>query len=303
MTDDRKGFSSDDLIRQAREKFEKPETDSISEDMTREATRDADEPTPTPSAPTPQAPTEPVPPWQTSPAAAAPPPGAPTPAEAAPGSPRAQDAVIGGFTIDELRDLAASDSAPEYRSTDRSGRLPPGPVDRTGDLTSSDELLLGPGIEPEPQVGNRNSRWLLIVAAILGGFFLVGILGNSGTSATALEQGDCLQEPDGDEFTSVDVVECSEAHDYEVFAVSTLPGSDYPGDFEILDDALTSCEPLFESYVGRDYGTSKWYIDVFVPGQELWDDGNRAVRCLLYVPDSSFEDIIQFSGSARGRGE
>lgn len=306
MTDDREGLSSEDLIRQARERIQGTDEALSSEEMARGAMGDV------------EAPDEPR--HEHS--------GPPTP------PPKTPDTALGGFTMDELSDLSGGTeptprsprsqaphefeasasplegSEPNTTSTlGQSTTFPGGPVGAPGGDSSADSILLGGRRGGTATTGTAGRQVGLLIVALVVGVFAAGIaflvVGDvtESTSATSLAVGDCLLEPDSDEFASVSVVACGEPHDYEVFALTSLSGSTYPGDLVILEEAFAQCEPLFEPYVGRDYATSKWYIDTFVPAEDLWNDGNRDVRCALYEPGAEQNGIAQASGSARNSGE
>ncbi len=53
---------------------------------------------------------------------------------------------------------------------------------------------------------------------------------------------------------------CTEAHQYEVFAIATHEGDGtFPPDTELEAIFVEVCEPAFEPYVGAPYATSKIY--------------------------------------------
>ncbi len=111
----------------------------------------------------------------------------------------------------------------------------------------------------------------------------------STTFAANLEVGDCLIEPDGDEFTTVQTIDCAEPHDLEVYAVYETPMTEY---LDIEVDAVSQCLNEFRAYVGVAYRDSEYEFDWLQPTEEGWDDGDREIRCILWSPTG------QTSGSA-----
>lgn len=114
-----------------------------------------------------------------------------------------------------------------------------------------------------------------------------------------LEVGQCFDDPESfDEVVNVDVVECAEPHDNEVFHVFDLADGDYPGEDEAEAGANDGCIAAFESFVESDFATSELDIRYLYPSAESWDDGDREVVCALF--DRSGEQITgSEEGSAR----
>ncbi len=87
---------------------------------------------------------------------------------------------------------------------------------------------------------------------------------------------------------------CSAAHEYEVFHIVPMPGSDYPGFDEVFDASSGECTDVFEQYVGIDYFESEFFLDAFPSSEEAWQAGDQVIRCVAYDP---FDEI---TGSIRG---
>ena len=117
----------------------------------------------------------------------------------------------------------------------------------------------------------------------------------------AVTAGMCIQQPSDEIFFTVDTVSCSEPHDFEVIGRVTLLGSEYPGDDAVYDEALDTCTPLFESYVGTSYDTSIWWLNSFTPTEASWNDGDRLATCMVFQY-SGENQIKPVTGSARGDG-
>ena len=112
-------------------------------------------------------------------------------------------------------------------------------------------------------------------------------------NAFDMEIGECFQEPDALEFSDVDKVDCAEPHDNEVFAIYNLTTPSLP----TADVMFEGCVQRFGAAIGTSYETSIYYVSLFGPTQESWDDLNdREVVCYVYLPDEKKR------GSALGTG-
>jgi hypothetical protein len=124
-----------------------------------------------------------------------------------------------------------------------------------------------------------------------------------------LEAGACFNGGEGDEVSSVESVECSEAHAYEVFALADFPATadDYPGNSEIDSFAEATCTgDEFESYVGASYETSVYYTTWLTPTRQSWEKlDDREVVCVLYEPEdpNAPAEPARVTGSARDSGQ
>jgi hypothetical protein len=111
-----------------------------------------------------------------------------------------------------------------------------------------------------------------------------------------LEVGTCFDDTDETEVSSVPVVECSEPHDNEVFAVFDYTATDvFPGGTEMNAAAHDLCVAEFEAYVGLGYLESELNVFPITPTQGSWDDGDREIVCALYNLD-----LAKLTGSMQG---
>ena len=113
-----------------------------------------------------------------------------------------------------------------------------------------------------------------------------GAGGGGAVSVLDLRPGICFNIDEA-ETDTVASVPCTQAHEFEVFFVVDYPGGrDYPSDDALEDFEDETCEgDAFESYVGLDYPSSRYYADAFLPTEETWAEGDREVVCILYDPD------------------
>lgn len=120
------------------------------------------------------------------------------------------------------------------------------------------------------------------------------------TSVFDLAIGDCFSAS-GEQADSVLVVDCEQAHIYEVFALIDHEAGDgeaYPGDEEIGEYGDRVCRGPFPNYVGHDYETSDYWITTLTPSAETWPEGDREIVCTLRLGEQGEET----TGSAEGSG-
>ena len=102
-----------------------------------------------------------------------------------------------------------------------------------------------------------------------------------GGNAFELETGQCLNEPDSEEVINVEIVDCAEPHDLEVYRTADLPEQTF--DPVVIDSAsFEICLDGFDGFVGTPYVDSELDIYYLVPSEESWADGDREVVCAVY---------------------
>ena len=120
-----------------------------------------------------------------------------------------------------------------------------------------------------------------VASVVLGMSFLAGC----GSSIASLEVGDCYNAPEieysGTTVSDVDVVDCSEPHRYELFAIKQMTESSYPGESQAGGMANDYCISRFESFVGIDYDSSIYYVFSVFPLRESWSQGDRSIQCAV----------------------
>jgi len=142
-------------------------------------------------------------------------------------------------------------------------------------------------------------RWIrywwvpALAIALVVGYVTSARRGDDGSLATAgnvsvdeLREGDCFTTADEEEISDVDGVPCTEAHEFEVFALSNYEGDGtYPPDSE-LDAIFTQvCEPDFATYVGVPYPESEIWGTMISPSEDSWSSGDRSFICVLFERD------------------
>ncbi len=131
---------------------------------------------------------------------------------------------------------------------------------------------------------------VLAVVAIVA----VGCQGN----VFSLKVGECFSGAASGQVSDVNKVDCSVAHDSEVFSVVDYPSppSDFPGSAAMEAAASARCPTDFQAYVGIDAATSSYGIGQLVPTAESWAQGDRQLVCLLHSATTG----TTLTGSAKG---
>lgn len=167
---------------------------------------------------------------------------------------------------------------------------------------------------------NRTARVLLVGGALLAASTLAGcgqissLLGGAerdsdtnevteaGTdSVFDIQVGDCMAEPEGDEVTDVEVVPCSEEHDYEFYYAYDLDlGDGFPTDEAMSTDADQKCYDAFTDFVGIPAEESaSLTFNYYLPSPESWAEGDRQVQCMVVEVDESL-NTVPVTGSLKG---
>ncbi len=111
----------------------------------------------------------------------------------------------------------------------------------------------------------------------------------------ALRVGDCMASTDeATEVQTVPTRPCTEVHDSEIFASTTLPDGDFPGDDAVTATADDFCYGQFQTFVGMAYEQSVLGLSYFMPSKESWDGmGDREVLCILVDPAGGVTGTMQ----------
>jgi hypothetical protein len=159
----------------------------------------------------------------------------------------------------------------------------------------------------DPEAPPKKSPWgailraVVLVAIVVVGWSFVRNLLEGGTDVQSLEPGDCFLDFAGTEVSSVEVVDCAEPHQFEVFANVVLPDGPYPGATEVDQGGYDACLEEFQPYVGIDYESSVWFVTTLLPLEDSWPE-DRTVNCLLVQPTGEDSAPATVTGSARGTG-
>ena len=141
-------------------------------------------------------------------------------------------------------------------------------------------------------------KLILIAISVIG----IGLLGACAGNVFSLKVGNCYNGPhnlnpeSAVDVTDVELVNCDEPHESEVYSIFELPDSTWPGYDYIENQAEMACISRFEAFVGVEYALSTLWIDYIYPSEKSWKkQDDRFVRCSVIE-----ESYIKVSGSLRG---
>jgi hypothetical protein len=122
----------------------------------------------------------------------------------------------------------------------------------------------------------------------------------SGSEVFSLEVGQCFQLPEGEpeQVTDVEVVDCDQPHENEVFHTFELEGERFPGQEAATAAAEEACYgAAFEDYIGQPYETSQVEVFSITPTRTSWEEADdREVVCAVWIPEEQVEGSLQGSG-------
>lgn len=135
------------------------------------------------------------------------------------------------------------------------------------------------------------------VAVLAAGAFTV--LTACGTSVLDLEVGQCISSTaDGEQVSTLPVVECSEPHNGEIYALPQLPDGEFPGVDAVTNSARTLCAGVeFQNYIGIDPAASTLGVGYLYPTADTWAEGDREIVCI--VRDGEADTTGSLRGAAR----
>jgi hypothetical protein len=215
--------------------------------------------------------------------------------------------VSSGALAERIRALAEQQGEPVPVDIPAGQLQVPPPTDTERDTRSA------PTTEWEARQAEKSSKaattsWIrpgisLVVFAVFGfGFIAAQLDGSEPIDQLAI--GDCFDAGDAAEVYSVPVVDCGELHSSELYATVEITAFDstYPDDDDLFNWVNARCEEQFSAYVGEPYEDSRYWIEVFYPTEDGWDEDDRTGLCTVVLVDQNL-DIRPSLGSARGWGE
>jgi predicted small lipoprotein YifL len=103
------------------------------------------------------------------------------------------------------------------------------------------------------------------------------------TSVFSLEVGQCIDsEADSGQVGSVPVVDCSEPHEGEIYALPQAPDGEFPGEEAMQQTAQDQCVgSAYTDYVGLPYQQSEFEVTFLLPTEESWSNGDREIGCIV----------------------
>ena len=101
-----------------------------------------------------------------------------------------------------------------------------------------------------------------------------------------LKVGECFDDPENmDQVSDVELIDCEQPHDNEVYALFDMPEGDFPGVSVVEAAALEGCYDAFEPYVGIDYASSVLDFNWLSPTPSSWEAGDQEIICIAYDLD------------------
>jgi len=184
-------------------------------------------------------------------------------------------------------------------------QTPPPPAgERDPWSTPSEEWQSRP--EPTPPRSSTMPWVKPVISLVVMGVFGFGFIAAQLDGSEPIDQlsvGDCFNPGTAAQVYTVPVVDCDELHEAELFGTIEVDafGSEFPGDDAIYEWVNIRCEDQFFAYVGEEYSESRYWIEVFTPTINGWDDGDRTGLCTVVLVDENL-DVRPALGTARNWG-
>ena len=134
------------------------------------------------------------------------------------------------------------------------------------------------------------------IAVLLGVVTLVAGCSQA-TSVGAVNVGDCFDDPGQELVTEIQLIDCGQPHDNEVYAAVLMDDGSWPGTDAVTNYAVDACLDQFEPYVGVSYADSPLDYFYLSPTQASWAQGDQRVLCVLYQAG-----LEKLTGSQRANG-
>jgi hypothetical protein len=173
------------------------------------------------------------------------------------------------------------------------------------------------GLPPEPETRGRDLSPLGIAAIIVGIIALAGVAVGVLAVVThgfrpktvvtyrpaavfSLRPGDCLNSgPNG---LAVTRLSCATPHDAEVFATFSVPGSSWPGDAAVRQEAGSGCASRLGGYLNPQLAGAGLAQEFVYPDRTAWRAGERTVVCEVSAEGGQLTGSVRAGGlAAAGR--
>jgi hypothetical protein len=124
--------------------------------------------------------------------------------------------------------------------------------------------------------------------ALAIGVLALALFASGCTSVLSIDVGQCFNDWEGAEdlevqqVTELDIVDCNEPHDNEVYRIFDLPDGAFPGPDAINASVVTQCDAGFDLYVGTPYADSRFVYGALFPTEESWAASDREIVCFLW---------------------
>ncbi|KRB77122.1 hypothetical protein ASE01_10245 [Nocardioides sp. Root190] len=96
-----------------------------------------------------------------------------------------------------------------------------------------------------------------------------------------LQVGDCFNDsgPDDEGVGLVQVVDCTEDHDFQHIGQVQVYGADWPGE-DAVEKRTDACLDRFATYLKIDFDDSYYDLTYYTPTAESWESGERIIVCI-----------------------
>ena len=117
---------------------------------------------------------------------------------------------------------------------------------------------------------------------------------DTAVDAIDLTAGMCiLDESSAATVSSVEVVDCTDEHDAEVFARIVLADGTFPGPDALSQTAIDQCAVQFANFIGVAFANSVLTYEYYAPSETTWAAGDREVLCLVRDPAGPVTGSLQ----------
>jgi hypothetical protein len=153
-----------------------------------------------------------------------------------------------------------------------------------------------------------------VVMALVITLGVLGVFDEGNTKVQDLKVGQCFNTVDGSlsdygaegaRSTTVDVVSCDRRHDAEAYAVFTLDpsmGDSYPGVDRISEVSDDRCAKYADDYLGDATLSDGMDIYYYLPPEDGWNRGDRAVTCFFGSMDGKVTGSVKSGGTSSEAG-
>ena len=148
-------------------------------------------------------------------------------------------------------------------------------------------------------------RLIGAIAALAAGLALAGcapgVPRNTAGQVTApasidpfqITVGDCTGPVKEGDVQSLQVVPCTDPHNFEAYAETDLSGTDYPGEAEVKKQADKFCTAEFRTFIGVAAKDSRYDMFYLYPVERSWAIGDRQVLCLTGSSKGGLEGTLK----------
>jgi hypothetical protein len=155
-----------------------------------------------------------------------------------------------------------------------------------------------------PAVARTVAMLGVAVVAAVAWFGVASFIGTRIGEIPQVATGECLRDVGPNQQLTVDnarPVDCAGEHDGEVVGTTDVDGAAgiaFPGQDAIEAAATADCLPLFASYVGVSFDTSRLDMYYIGPTPETWARDDRTIACIAIGPGAT-----SLTGSVRGTAQ